>query len=171
MAFARRTGETKGGTCGYCGAAVTLEAVETLDGRAGLHWGPSPHRAPCGAHCLAGSVAHGETDVHIDPYGECPRCGAKAAEVASTVENAEGTERSVLQRYVVGRYSGRYPFGTPSALPDVRCEARLEYSQGLYRYEAELLWFQENWAPPLDEALLAYLAKASWFDLSTKYEI
>jgi len=103
VAFARRTGETKGGTCGYCGAAVTLEAVETLDGRAGLHWGPSPHRAPCGAHCLAGSVAHGETDVHIDPYGECPRCGAKAAEVASTVENAEGTERSVLQRYVVGR--------------------------------------------------------------------
>lgn len=68
-------------------------------------------------------------------------------------------------------YSGRYPFGTPSALPDVQCEARLEYSQGLYRYEAELLWFQENWAPPLDEALLAYLAKASWFDLSTKYEI
>lgn len=68
-------------------------------------------------------------------------------------------------------YSGRYPFGTPSALPDVQCEARLKYSEGLYGYEAELLWFQENWAPPLDEALLAYIAKVSWFALSTKYEI
>ncbi|MEM1031039.1 MAG: hypothetical protein AAGN82_11860 [Myxococcota bacterium] len=68
-------------------------------------------------------------------------------------------------------YSGRYPFGTPSALPDVQCEARLKYSQGLHAYEAELLWFQENWAPPLDEALVAYLANASWFALSTRYEI
>ena len=106
MAFSRRTGETKDGICGYCGAAVRQEAVETFDGRPSLDWMPLPHRAPCGAHCLAGSVEHSETDVHIDPFGECPRCGAKAAEVVSIVENDAGTERVVLQRYVVGRGRG-----------------------------------------------------------------
>lgn len=66
---------------------------------------------------------------------------------------------------------GRYPFGTPSALPDVQCEARLRHSEGLNVYEAELIWFQETWAPPLNDAVLGYLSKTSWFAVATKDEL
>ena len=63
-------------------------------------WTPVEHRAPCGAHCMGGGVAHGESDVHIVTFGACPRCREKDSEIATTIVNEDATERVVIQRYI-----------------------------------------------------------------------
>ena len=65
-------------------------------------WRPVAHRARCGAHCAGGGYEDGERDVHIPPFGSCPRCGAVDSEVAQTIERSDGSERVVFVRYVVG---------------------------------------------------------------------
>jgi len=81
MAFATATGKTRIEKCSHCGVETTFEEHEFLD-RQGHHlsWIPAPHRAPCGAHCAAGSYEHGDPDVHIPFRGVCPRCGAREKE-------------------------------------------------------------------------------------------
>ena len=81
MSFAEPTGKSRKERCPYCGTETTFEEIESWnrDGHT-FKWRPVPHRAPCGAHCAAGSYEQGETDVHIPFRGVCPRCGAKEKE-------------------------------------------------------------------------------------------
>ena len=81
MSFAVPTGKARTDKCVYCGVEATFEEHECND-RQGHHfsWYPVPHRAPCGAHCAAGTHEQGETDVHIPFRGVCPRCGAREKE-------------------------------------------------------------------------------------------
>ena len=104
MSFAKDTGRKKQGTCDHCGSDVEFEEYESWnrDGQR-FKWRAVEHLAPCGAHCAGGGYEHGETDVHIPPFGSCPRCGAADSEVAQTIENQDGAERVVLHRYVSGR--------------------------------------------------------------------
>ncbi|WP_159434822.1 hypothetical protein [Rubritalea squalenifaciens] len=103
MSFVKDTGRKKQGVCDYCGLDVELEKYESWnrDGHR-FKWRAVEHRAPCGAQCAGGGYEHGETDVHIPPFGSCPRCGAIDSEIAQTIENQDGAERVVLRRYVIG---------------------------------------------------------------------
>jgi len=77
MSFVEPTGNSHNQICSYCGEVTTFEELESWnrDGHTFV-WRPVHHRAPCGAHCAAGSYEQGETDVHIPFRGSCPRCGA-----------------------------------------------------------------------------------------------
>jgi hypothetical protein len=100
MSFAEETGRTRSVECFVCGQTVTHKEVRRFtmpEDR--FSWSALPHRAPCGAHCAGGSYAHGETDVHVPAFGTCARCGTAETEVATRIENAEGSERVVIHRY------------------------------------------------------------------------
>ena len=66
-----------------------------------------------------------------------------------------------------------YPFGTPSALPPVLCEARFRGRDDdpLYVREASVAWFQSTWAFPIDEAILTALRALDWLSISSRHEI
>ena len=96
MSSIRRTGRTREGKCEICGQRVTIEEIESLDG---YYWPPLAHRAPCGAHCIGGEVAVGESDVHIGESGTCPRCGEVDSAAVEIMANTNGTERLVFRRY------------------------------------------------------------------------
>ena len=102
MSFGRKTGRTRDGECHICKLVVLTEECESFTPRGWevTRWAPVMHRAPCGAHCMGGSVFHGETDVHVVTFGACPRCGETDSEIVETIENGDGTERVVIHSYI-----------------------------------------------------------------------
>jgi hypothetical protein len=57
--------------------------------------------------------------------------------------------------YEVGR---RYPFGDPEALPNVTCVARYV----AYPSELTIIWFQDEFAFPIDPQVLEHLQGLDW---------
>lgn len=60
-----------------------------------------------------------------------------------------------------------YPFGTPSALPAVTCIARFDSLQPARDQSSDLsglvvIWFQEEFAFPIDATVLAQLLAIDW---------
>lgn len=100
MSFAEDTGRTRIEKCGVCGLNVAHEEVRHLSApRDFFTWNAVMHRAPCGAHCSGGGYHHGETDVHVPPFGSCPRCGVTESEVVKVIDKPDGLERVVIHRY------------------------------------------------------------------------
>jgi len=100
MSFAEYTGRTKPMNCTVCGASVThREARVFAAPNDRFHWTAVAHRAPCGAHCGGGGYNPDENDVHIPPFGACPRCGATDTAVARIIERPGHSERVVIHRY------------------------------------------------------------------------
>ena len=56
-------------------------------------------------------------------------------------------------------YEGKYPFGTPAALPGITCVAELWYND-VFRDKEKMfsslciIWFQEDYAFPIDEEII-----------------
>ncbi len=56
-------------------------------------------------------------------------------------------------------YEGKYPFGTPSALPGITCIALLRYYKAVRDEKMDfsclgIIWFQEDYAFPIDQNIL-----------------
>src|SRR4051794_8811105 len=61
----------------------------------------------------------------------------------------------------------RYPFGTPSALPDVTCIGRFTSHEPARDKAAEysglvVIWFQKEFAMPIDQAVGDHLRSLDW---------
>jgi hypothetical protein len=74
--------------------------------------------------------------------------------------------------YIEGR---KYPFGDPAALPGVACVARfLSFSPARNRdcFVSELLviWFQHEFALPIDPQVVEHLQAIDWETLATDLE-
>lgn len=70
----------------------------------------------------------------------------------------------------------RYPFGTPAKIPRVTCVARFQsrYTKQepiLYRSTAKVIWFQEEFALPIEKAVLVQIRSIDWAVISTDYEL
>ena len=69
-----------------------------------------------------------------------------------------------------------YPFGEPARLPSITCVARFEsdYSRKepfLYRTTAKVIWFQSDFALPIEEEILEIIRSVDWPNASTEYEV
>lgn len=102
MSFAEPTGRIRRTACLLCGVEVEHDESRQVPGRLpsdSTWWVPRAHRAPCGAHCAGGETEPEEQDVHFPSFGACPRCGAKASEIARIIERPDAAERAVFHRY------------------------------------------------------------------------
>jgi uncharacterized protein (TIGR02996 family) len=84
-------------------------------------------------------------------------------------ERGRGGEPYLVQapvRPIPQRDDRPYPFGNPEALPAVTCVARLSSSpardQTMDASELTVIWFQEDFAFPIDPAVLAHLRDLDW---------
>ena len=65
-----------------------------------------------------------------------------------------------------------YPFGVPAQLPPVRCIATVGTSDGpLHVRLARLVWFQSDWAFPIDPDVLSALGSIDWAAVSEREEL
>src|SRR5688572_21808282 len=60
-----------------------------------------------------------------------------------------------------------YPFGTPASLPSLICVARFESYQPTTGRDGDgsglvVIWFQQNFALPIDDEVLRHLAEVDW---------
>ena len=68
-----------------------------------------------------------------------------------------------------------YPFGDPSALPPIQCQARFESFQPARDPNQQfsgliLVWFQHLWALPVEEAVLEQIKALNWNEIAHDYE-
>lgn len=74
-------------------------------------------------------------------------------------------------------YDGRYPFGTPAALPSIQVKAWLRSpgsaKDGDPNYGSSLVvvWFQDEFAFPIDEKVHEQLVALDWAKLAVDSEI
>jgi hypothetical protein len=74
--------------------------------------------------------------------------------------------------------SARYPFGEPMKLPGVLCVARFKsrlpaHNPGdpiLYYSQLSVIWFQEDFALPIDGAVMEALREIDWENLAYDVE-
>lgn len=71
-------------------------------------------------------------------------------------------------------YDGRYPFGTPSTLPETVCFGRfssLDPARDVSMDGSELtiVWFQSDFAFPIDEIVLNELRSLDWDSIAVDY--
>lgn len=59
-------------------------------------------------------------------------------------------------------YDGKYPFGEPALLPPVGCEADFVQSGGGYEMRLTVIWFQHDYAFPLDPEVERALVGLDW---------
>ncbi|HBX77254.1 MAG TPA: hypothetical protein DEG43_06395 [Acidimicrobiaceae bacterium] len=66
-----------------------------------------------------------------------------------------------------------YPFGTPSALPAIGVRAHFTSSEvdPLAMSSLTIVWFQEDWAPPVDASVLAAIRSVEWEARAKVFEI
>jgi hypothetical protein len=85
-----------------------------------------------------------------------------------------------LRRYVVPPEqtpieAPDYPFGEPSRLPGTLCIGRFRSRQPARDRELdysmlEILWFQEQFAMPIDGAVLAHIREIDWAEWANDFE-
>jgi hypothetical protein len=70
-------------------------------------------------------------------------------------------------------YDGRYPFGEPARLPYVQCIAEFRSPGGDLVTDSRLtiVWFQEEFALPIDATILEQIRRIDWSELAEFYEI
>lgn len=70
-------------------------------------------------------------------------------------------------------YEGRYPFGEPAKLPPIVCVAELVSSgrTPLYSSHLTVIWFQDDYAFPIDTGAEATIRAIEWERVSTEVEI
>ena len=63
-----------------------------------------------------------------------------------------------------------YPPGEPASLPGVFCVARLQADHGERYSSLAVVWFQHDFAFPIDKTVLDQIACLDWAKLATTYE-
>jgi hypothetical protein len=71
------------------------------------------------------------------------------------------------------KYDGRYPFGEPASLPAIACVADFTSTGKSWEYRSSLtvIWFQAEYAFPLDVNVEAALLALDWDRLAAQSEI
>ena len=70
-----------------------------------------------------------------------------------------------------------YPLGEPAKIPEITCVASFEsnYTEQqesiLYRSIAKIIWFQEEFALPIERSIIDQIKSIDWPMISTEYEI
>jgi hypothetical protein len=71
------------------------------------------------------------------------------------------------------KFEREYPFGVPAEIPGITCFARFRshqpVGQGDYS-ELTLVWFQSEFALPIDEEILVHICAMDWNKHATDYE-
>ena len=125
---------------------------------------------------------HNDRDVSVDSIRQWSTYGGLLEGLPTDRMNRERIERLLRDERAAGsrepylvpppvrpirhRDDRPYPFGNPEALPSVTCVARLSSSpvrdQLMDASELTVIWFQENFAFPIDPAVLAQLRDLNW---------
>jgi hypothetical protein len=101
------------------------------------------------------------------------------AEIASIVAQARETDRHepfvVIPQQQPIAYEGRYPFGTPAALPSICCVARFTSHRPARDTKMDyslltVIWFQDDFAFPLSEGAARAIARLDWHELALDAE-
>jgi hypothetical protein len=64
----------------------------------------------------------------------------------------------------------RYPLGEPARLPGVACVASLVSTHGEGYAQVTVVWFQEEYAFPIDKAVMDQIVSLDWGKLAVSYE-
>ncbi len=72
-------------------------------------------------------------------------------------------------------YSGKYPFGTPSSLPGTVCFGRFSSLRpardtSMDGSELTIVWFQNDFAFPIDESVLLAIQTLDWESIAVDYQ-
>jgi hypothetical protein len=72
-------------------------------------------------------------------------------------------------------YHRKYPFGDPASLPSIACVARFESSafdnDGLHYTELAIVWFQREFALPIDDDILKEMKNINWVEHAAEHEV
>ena len=70
---------------------------------------------------------------------------------------------------------GKYPFGEPSRLPKIKCIASCQsfsiQDDPLYASHLTLIWFQDDYAFPIDPLVVEHIQTLEWARHAVDYEI
>ena len=72
-------------------------------------------------------------------------------------------------------YHRAYPFGDPASLPPIACVGLFKSSafdhSVLHYTELAIVWFQREFAVPIDEAILQKIKIINWAEHAIEYEV
>jgi hypothetical protein len=72
-------------------------------------------------------------------------------------------------------YNRAYSFGNPAILPSVACVARFQsaaFDKNVLHYtELAIVWFQEEFALPIDDSNLQKINSINWVEHAAEYEV
>jgi hypothetical protein len=72
-------------------------------------------------------------------------------------------------------YDGKYPFGNPMQMPATTCVASLTCLDTARNHSMDgsaltIVWYQENFAFPIEEAILESIKQITWSQLAEDFE-
>ena len=72
-------------------------------------------------------------------------------------------------------YDGVYPFGQPASIPPITCFMLLQCHQVFRDFDMHgsaltVVWFQENYAMPIDDLILEKIKQIPWAEIADEFE-